>query len=105
MIVEEPLSNNDAAARWKLLRDRLVETLSRGFTVARLATETGLMAAQVEACRLLPIVLLQAPVCQHWGRSSRSSGIDACAVLSEQTLIGGNVATVRRIVNGIGSGP
>lgn len=49
MIVEEPLSNNDAAARWKLLRDRLVETLSRGFTVARLATETGLMAAQVEA--------------------------------------------------------
>jgi len=48
MIDEKPLLDNESRVRWEALRDRLVEELSRGFTVARLATETGLMAAQIE---------------------------------------------------------
>ncbi|MCA8060688.1 AAA family ATPase [Burkholderia cepacia] len=48
MVEEKSPLNKEVTARWEALKNRLVDELSRGITVARLATETGLMAGQIE---------------------------------------------------------
>jgi len=49
MLKEKALPNKETLARWEVLKNRLVQEVSRGISVTRIANETGLMAAQIEA--------------------------------------------------------
>jgi DNA transposition AAA+ family ATPase len=54
MVEEKVTLDKETLDQWEALRNRLADELSRGFTVARFATETGLMAAQIEAWAVDP---------------------------------------------------
>lgn len=74
MVEENPVLDKESLAHWEQLRNRLADELSRGFTVARLATETGLMAAQVEAWAADPSRFREP---RNYGESSLAQHIEA----------------------------